>query len=62
MAEIGIASEQFAASIAGTKFNLDSRLAAACCFFVGSSFSSVSIANASACLGGLRGAPPPLSG
>lgn len=62
MAETGIALEQFAASIARTKFNVDSRFAAACCYFVDNSFSSVSLANASACLGGLRGAPPLLSG
>jgi hypothetical protein len=62
MIEIGTASGLLAASIARAKLDAVARSAVAGCWYVDNSFSAISLANASACLGGLRGAPPPLSG
>ncbi len=62
MFKSGTASGLIAATAACNKFDVDSRLDSSFCSFVDNCNSSDSFANASACLGGLRGAPPPISG
>jgi hypothetical protein len=63
MIEIGTASSGLlAASIASTKLDAVARSAVARRSFVDNSLFTISHADASVCLGGLRGAPPPLSG